>query len=188
MKEETNFLKDLLSLHNFVTEHKEAGKLSVETSNEVEKLWNEYKQSTVETDCAIISADFGMLGSLVIRYIASIDDPKKLKYESGSYDYVSVKTDKTKRILWTDYKDIEPYNRQSGLYCDGASFESLGAPIIEKKDYREFIDEGNFKSNISFGVWGFRYNDFYGSISFGICIKKELVDEFIQKLRVIISK
>lgn len=188
MKEETQQLKDLLFLHDFVTEHKKAGKLSAETSAEVEKLWNEYKQPTVENDCAIISADFGVLGSLVIRYISFTADHNQLKYEGGSYDYISVKTDQTKRILWTDYKNEEPYNRQSGLYCDGASFEMLGSPVVEKEDYREFVDEGKFPSNISFGVWGFRYNDFYGSITFGISIKKEMVDEFIQKLRIIISK
>jgi hypothetical protein len=181
-------IEELMFLQNFISEHIKAGKLTIETSNEVEKLWNEYKQPNVDNDCAIISGDFGLLGSLVIRYITFTDDRKKLKYESGSYDFISVKTDQTKRILWTDYKDIEPYNRQSGLYCDGVSFEYLGKPVVEKPDYREFIDDGKYPSNISFGVWGFSYNDFYGSITFGISIKRDLVDEFILKLRNIINK
>lgn len=183
-----NSIQDLFFLQNFISENTSAGGLTLEISDEIEKLWNEYKLATIENDCAIISADFGRLGSLVIRYIASIDEDKELKYKSGSYDYISVKTEQTKRILWTDYKNIEPYNRQGGLYCDGASFEYFGKPVVEKPEYREFIDEGKYPSNISFAVWGYRFNEFYKSITFGICIKKELVEEFVEKLRKIVGK
>ena len=117
-----------------------------------------------------------------------IENNKPLKYESGNYDYVSIVANKTTRILWTDFSDIEPYNRQSGLYCDGASFSMLGEPVKEKEYYREFISIKEYNSNISFGVWGFDYNSFYGSVRFGLSIKKEKVDEFILKLRNVINK
>lgn len=183
-----NNIEDLMFLHNFVSENKKAGKLSIETSMRVEELWNEYKLHELTSDCAVISADFGFLGSLVIRYISHAEKHESLRYESGSYDFVHVKTDQTKRILWTDYQNIEPYNRQSGLYCDGASFEMLGSPVVSNESYREFIEDGKFPSNIAFGIWGYRYNSFYGCITFGMVINKELVDEFVEKLRVIIGK
>jgi hypothetical protein len=187
-KEDIEVLQNLLFLHDFITENKKAGKLTKEQSDKVESLWNKYKLSTVEPGTSIIQADFGTLGSLVIREVESTTFDKPLKYESGSHDYVSIIAPTTKRILWTDYSQTEPYNRQGGLYCSGSSFESLGFPVIEKPDYREFVATDKYPSHITFGVWGYRYNDFYGCVTFGICIKNELVDEFINLLRTIINK
>lgn len=175
-------------LVNFMKEQMSIGGISKNVSDEVEALWNEYKLPQLENDCSIISADFGNLGSLVIRRIASFDKAEPFKYEGGSYDYVSVKSDLTTRILWTDYSNTEPYNRQGGLYCDGATFEHLGSPVIENDNYREFIANAEYNSNISFAVWGYRFNDFYNSISFGICLKTDKVEEFVSKLRQIIGK
>lgn len=182
-------LEGLLFLANFVKEHKAGGKMTKETAVQIEELWNKYKLSTVDNTCAIINADFGYLGSIVIREVKSVERPiEKLKYEPGSYDYISIVADKTTRTLWTDYQNIEPYNRQSGLYCDGASFSSLGKPVVEKEGYREFHAIDQYDSNICFGMWGYRFNDFYGSVTFGMSIKKDLVDEFILELRKIINK
>lgn len=177
-----------MDLLNFITENKKAGGLSKEISNNVEALWNKYKIEKLEDNCSIISADFGQLGSLEIKEIESFDEQVVFKYKSGSYDYVSVKVKTTENILWTDYKDIEPYNRQGGLYANGSSFESLGKPIIEKEDYREFQSKHSYMRNVSFAVWGYGYNDFYNSISFGICLKTENVNIFISELRTIIGK
>ena len=177
-----------MDLGNFIRENKKSGGLSIEISNQVEKLWKEYKLDKTEENCSVISADFGRLGSLSIKEIASFEEEKVFKYESGSYDYISTKTKSTTDILWTDYQNIEPYNRQSGLYANGSSFKSLGNPILEKEDYREFVAKHNHEVNISFAVWGFYYNTFYESITFGICLKTEKVDEFISKLRTLIGK
>lgn len=186
MKNET--LKELLFLHDFINENKKAGKLSKQQSEEIERIWNNYKSLKVSSGYSIIDADFGTLGSLVIREVESSDFDNDLKYKSGSYDYVSIVTKNTKRILWTDYSDTEPYNRSSGLYCSGASFDSLGPPVIQKPDYREFNSTCKYQSNITFGVWGFDFNDFYGSVRFGICIETKLVDAFIGQIRTIINK
>lgn len=181
-------IENLIFLADFIKQQSLAGNLSKEVVIEVEKLWNKYKQSNVNTDCSIISADFGMLGSLIIRTVDKLrDDETKLNYKSGDYDFISIVSNSTRRILWTDYSSIEPYNRNSGLYCDGASFDFLGEPI-NYPTYREFDAVSQYESNISFGVWGFSYNDFYGSVTFGICIKNEQVDEFIKLLRDIIGK
>lgn len=185
---ENQNLKDLLFLVDFMKENRDGGQLSHEDAKTIEVLYDEYKLPVVDDTCSIISGDFGILGSVVIREVVKTEDKEiKLKYKPNSYDYISIKC-KTKRILWTDYKNIEPYDRQSGLYCDGASFECLGNPVLEKNEYREFVAEDKFEHNLMFGVWGFSFNDFYGSVQFGLCIKKELVDEFIQKLRKIINK
>ena len=175
-----------MSLLGFISENTMAGGMQQEVAEKIEALWNEYKENSLKKNCSIITGDFGKLGSVVIRKISTFE-PMNFKYESGSYDYVSIKCDTT-RILWTDYQDIEPYNRSGDLYCDGASFEMLGKPIKEVEDYREFNATSNYKSNISFAVWGFDFNDFYGSVRFGMCIKNDKVDEFMNKLRTIINK
>jgi len=182
------FYSLIMDLGTFIRENKKSGGLSIEISNQVEKLWNEYKLEKTEENCSIISADFGRLGSLNIKEIASFEEEKVFKYESGSYDYISTKTKSTTNILWTDYQEIEPYNRQSGLYANGSSFESLGKPILEKEDYREFVAKHVYNGNVAFAVWGYGFNNFYESITFGICLKTDKVDEFISKLRVLIGK
>jgi len=163
-----------------------AGGLPIYLSHKIQTLWELYKEDEVLDDCAVITAEFGKLGSVVIRTIVECE-PQKLKYESGNYDYISIKCE-TQRILWTDYSDTEPYNRQCGLYCSGASFDMLGDPIFECDEYRIYRHKDEYISNISFGVWGYEYNDYYGSIRFGICIKKDKVEEFIEKLREFIKK
>ncbi len=177
-----------MNLLDFISENTKVGGLPKDISDKVEVLWNRYKLDNLEDGCSIISADFGRLGSLNIKEIESFETPIKFKYESGSYDFISVVSKSDHDILWTDYQNIEPYNRQSGLYANGSSFESLGSPVLEKEEYREFNSKHNFRCNISFGVWGFRYNSFYETVSFGICLKNDTVDEFISELRKIIGK
>jgi hypothetical protein len=145
------------SLFSFMQENKKSGGLSIEISNQVEQLWNEYKLEKSEKNCSIICADFGRLGSLNIKEIIEFEKETVFKYIGGSYDYISTKTKSNTDILWTDYKDIEPYNRQSGLYANGSSFKSLGNPVLEKEDYREFVAKHNHEVNITFAVWGFYY-------------------------------
>lgn len=175
-------------LANFMKEQTKAGGISKEISDLVEALWNDYKLPSLQKDCSIIDAEFGMLGSLVIKNIEVVEKDLEFKYEPRNYDYVDVVTSKTRNILWTDYENIEPYNRQSGLYCNGASFESLGAAKIEKGHYREFDSTIECSRNEMFAVWGYSFNNFYNSIQFGICIETKNVDEFVSKLRTIIGK
>jgi len=181
------FINNFMELGNFIHENKMAGGLSKEKADEVKVLWDTYKLTEITNDCTIIEADFGRLGSLIIRDIIETDKEQTLKYESGSYDFISIRC-KQRNILWTDYEEIEPYNRQSGLYCGGASFSHMGLPVKETNRYREFNFKYDCPSNISFGVWGFSYNDYYQTVQFGICLKKDEVDLFIERLRKIIDK
>lgn len=176
---------DLLS---FMVENKKSGGLTKEISDRVEELFKKYKLDKSEDGCSIICADFGNLGSIEIKEVEEFEEPVDFKYAGGSYDFITVKTKSIKNILWTDYENIEPYNRQGGLYANGCSFSRLGKPVLEKKEYREFVSSGDYKINISFAVWGFDYNEFYGSVRFGLCIKSENVDTFISELRKIIDK
>jgi len=177
---------------NFFQEQKATGKLSLETSNEIEKLWNEYKLPALKKGCCTLNFEGGMLGFISVRNIIDVDpeDLMPLKYESGSYDYVSVTCNYNQLILWTDYKDIEPYNRQSVLYAEGFSFESLGAPVKQEKNYREFHYKNSQLStwSASYAVWGYSYNDIYSTVRLSMSIDAEKVEEFIQKLRVLIGK
>lgn len=182
-------IDDLLYLRNIISENKKVGGLDVETVQNIQDLWNEYKLAKSCENTSIITADFGCLGSVVIRKIKEYEKEYTFKYEGGGeYDLISVIHENTTRILWTDYKNIEPYNRNSGLYCDGASFEHLGSPVIEKDEYREFYKTSEHGGNLGFGVCGFNYNNFYKTVSFGMCVENTKVDEFILKLRNIINK
>ena len=175
-------------ISNIMRDFIKSGNLTKDMAAEVESLVDKYRLPKLETGTSIIHADFGKLGSLVIRDVVGVDDPIEFKYVPREYDYISIESDCTTRILWTDYQDIEPYNRNAGLYCDGASFEMLGEPVVTAPDYREFSVKNRYHSNISFAVWGFSYNDFYGAVTFGICIDKNKVSEFISELRKIIGK
>jgi len=179
----------MLFLRNFISENKKSGGLDTETVQKIQDLWNDYKLPKSCENTSIITADFGSLGSVIIRKIKEYEKEYTFKYEErGECDYISVVYVNTTRILWTDYENIEPYNRNSGLYCDGASFEHLGSPIIEKDEYREFYKTSEYGGNLCFAVCGFNYNDFYKTVRFGMCIENSKVDEFILKLRNIINK
>ncbi len=181
-------MKKSQELIDFVIENKNAGGLNKLVVDQVKELWNKYKLTQLASDCSIIEGDFGRLGSLITREIKSIDGDISLKYESGSYDYVSIVSKNATYLLWTDYSPEQPYDRTSGLYCGGMSWQLLGKPIIEKPEYREFQYVYEYLTNISFAVWGFDYNDFYGSVRFGLCIKTENVKKFTEELRKIIDK
>lgn len=179
--------KNLEFMQAFFADSIASGGISNETNKAIEQLWKDYQLPELQENSSVITADVGFLGSLTIREIESFQ-PQSLKYESGNYDYVSIVVNKTTTILWTDYSNIEPYNRQGGLYADGSSFAMLGEPIVEKEDYREFIAIHEYKSNISFAIWGYNFNNYYKSIRFGICLKNEHVDEFVSKLRTLLGK
>lgn len=184
---------DLQELAAFMFENAQVGQMNTGIASQIEALWNEYKLNTLLHDfpISIIDADFGVLGSLIIRDVKSVDPCKQdlvLEYKPGNYDFVSITESRDRRILWTDFSDVEPYNRQSGLYCGGMSWEILGAPVRVTDTYREFQHDHRGEWNIAFAVWGFDYNDYYGSVRFGIVIPTNKVDEFISRIREIIGK
>lgn len=181
---------DIINLANFINENHKAGQLSQETIKQIEALWNRYKVPALTKDypVSIIEADFGVLGSIVIRGVKSYDRDVTFKYDSGNYNFISIKSSYDRRILWTDYSDEQPYNRQGGLYCGGMNWHVLEF-VKDTGTYREFQyinDDIHF--NTSFAVWGFMNNEFYGSVRFGMCIKTEDVNEFVSGIRHLIGK
>jgi hypothetical protein len=175
---------DILS---FVNGNLASGGLTQEEADKIKELVSEYHVKELKVDHALISADVGRLGFIHTRWYKDFV-PKELKATEGNYDYVDILLKKEAIILWTDYQDIEPYNRQSNLYADGYSFNTLGKPVAEHEMYREFQHEGERRNNLMFGLWAFRYNTFYGSVHLGVCLPEDKVDEFIQKLRVLLNK
>jgi hypothetical protein len=193
--EDIQRLADMTLLANFIQENKEAGKLPKETADKIEELVKKYRLNTVDKGTTIITADFGILGSIILREVIESEENYYLDYSKERSGYLSIDC-KTRCILWTDFQDIEPYKRQSGLYCDGATFERLGAPVREEfgslenpnKNYREFDAVNPYNGNISFCTSSFSYNDYYGSVSFGLCVLNEDVEPFLAELRQLIDK
>ena len=167
--------------------------MSLEKANTLKSLVDKYKVDALDIETAnqysVISVSFGKLGSLVTRRIQSIENPIELSYEEGSSDFLCIKC-KTDKILWTDFEETEPYNRQSGLYCDGASWNGLEL-VKTHSEYREFESTEKYKdfiSNLSFGISGFHYNDYWKSVRFGLVIGNESVNEFISTFRNVVGK
>lgn len=148
------------------------------------ELWNKHKKEVVETGDTIICVDLGKFGNIEIRRVDVLERPATLQYREGYYDYVSIRTNFDKTILFTDYSTTEPYNRQSPFYV-GYSFSNLEL-VKDTGEWRQF--EITRPSNISFAVWGFSYNKYWDKIDFGICLKSESVDEFVAKLLKIFQK
>jgi len=62
-------IDDFIFFRNFISENKKVGGLDVETMQKIQDLWNEYKLPKSCENTCIITADFGSLGSVIIRKI-----------------------------------------------------------------------------------------------------------------------
>jgi len=130
-------------LIKFMAENMMSNTLTKNIADAIKSLWEEYKLPNLKLGASILSADFGNLGVITIRRILSFKEQTELKYESGNYDYISIRSDNTREILWTDYSEEQPYNRQGGLYGDGAAFEHFDS-CINHQGYREFNMNKNY--------------------------------------------
>lgn len=178
----------LADLMQFFNDASISGGLDPFTAAQIKALWDEYKLPTIQADCSILTVKMGVLGSVVIRRVESFDTPVNFKYEPGEYDFVCITSDQVRKILWTDYSSVEPYNRQGGLYCDGASFSILGSPVVETDNYREFDTILKYNSNVCFVVRGFDYNSYYKTVQFGMCIHTGKIEEFLSSFRSLVGK
>ena len=167
----------------FADSDKNSGAVTQEISNEIEKLYHQYKKNEVEVSDVIICGEAGKFGHLTIYSITHLNEPKTLKYTYGSYEFVSIKgVEKT--ILWTDFSTTQPYNRQASFYV-GTTFDRL--TLVKTTDtYREFTD--SFPTNVSFAVYPYSYNEFWKTVCFGICIAQKDEETFIAQLRKLLSK
>src|SRR5690349_654584 len=101
MANELSFLLD------FMKQNHKAGQLGPFTVELIKTLWDVYKLPALTTEfpISIIDADFGVLGSVIIRDVESYDEELVFKYEEGNYDYVSIRECRDRRILWTDFSN-----------------------------------------------------------------------------------
>jgi len=158
--------------------------LTAEKITAIHDLWNKHKKEQVEAGDTIICLDMGKFGNIEIRHVTELDKPTTLKYKEGYYDFVSIRSDYDRTILFTDYSTTQPYNRQSPFYV-GYSFESMQL-IKDSGEWRRYETVG--KNNICFSVWGFSYNKYCDLIQFGICMKTESVNEFLETILKILEK
>lgn len=175
-------LQEEIFMSRFILDNNSSAGITPEKYEEIKKVVDKYKVDHISDGTSIIDGDFGILGSIVVRQLqeVNLDEPVMIKFEEGMF--VSITTSQVRKVLWTDYKNIEPYNRQGGLYADGASFESLGDPIIEKDDYRVYDRTIVYNGHISFGLPNNRYNEFWKSVKIGTVVKNEDVDAFIKEI------
>jgi hypothetical protein len=152
----------------------------------IEALVGEYRKAKVEVGDVIISVETGkMFGNIEIRNVSILEEERVMCYEKGSYVYMSIESD-VKRILWTDFEETEPFNRQGAFYVPNRFSDMTLVKTTE--DYREYIYERKEHGRIHFGVWGFTYNDLWKNLKFGLCLKKEQEEEFISKLKELLNK
>lgn len=109
------------------------------------------------------------------------------EYKHDTYIYISVSgTQKT--ILWTDYVDEQPFDRQSYTIYVPIPFSDFGNPVVEKPDYREFIYDDTEEKERGIRVDGFTHRPYSSHVRFGFCIETDKVEEFMTKLRQIMCK
>lgn len=162
------------------------GSLSAEIAAEIEKVFHEYKKTEVEVGDVIVCVEAGNFGSICIRTVDELREPTTLKYlPRGDYEYISIVTKCETQILWTDFSKEQPYNRQSPFYVP-CSWDSLDL-MKETPYYREFALPPH-ASNISFGVYGFHFNEYWNLVRFGACIKADDLEAFVNKLRYFLGK
>lgn len=186
MKNQEEDLKSAMTIMQFISDHKINDKISEELSKEIEQLFLKHKKDTVDVGDVLIIVETGLnFGNIEIKNVFEIIEPRTFSYKSGYYDYVSVFCD-LHIILWTDYDDTEPYNRQGSFYI-GHSFDGLNVERTEN-NYRELSYDSDTKINSSFAIWGFNFNNFWGTLRFGICIDSNKKDKFLSSLRKLLNK
>ena len=181
-------IKELETFGQFIADNSIANNgIDPQLSEQIRSLADSYKKNTIESGDVIICVETGFqYGNITSRLIHEIHNPKPLKYDPNNYDNLSIVSNGKRIILWTDFSDTEPYNRQSHFYVPH-SFSDMLLTKTEK-NYREFILEREGKRNISFAINGFRYNSVWKHVEFGICVKKDDAEIFISKLRNLLNK
>ncbi len=178
-------MKELETVGQFLHDsHKNSGVLTQETADKIKLLWDKYKKTTVSVGDVIITAEAGKFGNVNIYNVDVLHSPVELKYEKGSYQYVTLETGCEKTILWTDFSNTEPFNRQSPFYV-GFGFRSLTL-VKTEPEYREYYLQR--PARISFGVYTFQYNPYWEHVHFGLCISAEHEEEFMKQLRELLGK
>jgi hypothetical protein len=156
----------------------------------IKELVDKYKKSELFHGDTVINVEMGFYGSIAIRNVKTAKQPglQLIKYESGNYDYVGAELEAEQVILFTDDSDVEPFNRQGPFYVP-YSFKNL-TPMdnngLDKK-YRVFsyFQSG---SNLNWAIPGFKYNEVWKIVTFGICLDRDKAEEFVRRLLILIGK
>ncbi len=152
-------------------------------------LFYEYKLHTIKDNSSIITASLGVgyLGNVQITKVTSFKKEITFEYKHDNYIYISVSgTQKT--ILWTDYVDEQPFDRQSYTIYVPIPFSYFGNAVVEKPDYREFIYDDTEEKERGIHINGFTHSPYSPHVCFGFCIETDKVEEFMTKLRQIMCK
>lgn len=152
-------------------------------------LVDKYKKTSIEKTDVIISVETSFnFGNIKIISVSENHKPEEfLSYKEGSSDYVRVTTLREKTILFTDFSDTQPFNRQGGLYVPHR-WERMSL-VKTTPLYREFECNSEFSGGCSsFHVNGFKYNEYWKSVTFGICVIEKDANTFISEFRALINK
>ena len=176
----------------FADKSRNSNKLEKWQADQIEALFNKYKKTKINIGDTIIEVEAGGYGHIEISQVGYIDNPNFVyPTEGGNYNYITIKKLMERKILWTDYQPIEPYNRQTPFY-NGMSFRNMH--LLRSTPYfREFYvcyeqKDVSKSGSCTFGMYGFNYNEYWDMVRFGIILKTKDVNAFMMQLRRILNK
>lgn len=174
-------MKNLNILAQMLSDLSLVSGLGEEKAKSIQFINDAHRTERFEPGDYVVTAEFGKLGSMVIREIGEGIELNKIEPNESdrfaTFYYVSQRT-----ILLTDHSTTEPYNRQGGLYADGSSFETLGAPVITTDTLRMYDTVRKTYIQLSTTLSGFRYNTFWDTVSFGIVVQKEMINDYLEDM------
>lgn len=139
-------------------------------------LVKDFRKDTIEPGDHILSVRFSDLGtgSITERRVEIPREENVLSYKERNKEYVSIQYNMEHVMYWTHDFVGEPYNRQGTGYVP-YSWKSFGEPCGSHQGitlYELYRTGGN----ISFPVWGFSVNNFWGNVTFGMVVDADDVE------------
>lgn len=159
--------------------------LTLDVAEQIKLLNNRFNKYDAHIGDYMINVYTGMFfGHVDIHKIEAIHDriviPREQEYSRVDISSVD------KIILWTDFSNMEPYDRQGAFYL-GMRLRSMEL-TKSTNSYREYVFESSKISKQSLPVRGFYYNETRMDVQFAICIKPEQTNQYITELRKLLKK
>lgn len=174
--------KEMETMHRFLTDMGSGAELSQEQGDFLQKICRAGKSSYEAGDC-ILDVDInGQYGNISIYYIDSVaehldDEDNKVGPDGG---WASIHGEAVTIYFGRKGHDgPEPYNCQGQLYIP---YRWSDLTLVEEGNGHDVYISSRRKTNISFSIQKFWYNDFWKKCSFGMVISPKDKDATIQAI------